>query len=303
MDGIQIEVAPVLDLGGVRFNLAGRPWATQGFRCAISGTPGGGKSYLMAVMAEEVHALGLPFAVIDPEGEHRALCALGGVARVAVQGGDVAFDEDWISLSLGLMRKGAGVVVDLSDLPEKEWAMRYGWFAEALLKMQRQTKRPAFLFLEEAHLFAPQKSRKRVAESLAITKQVARRGRKFGLSTVMASQRPADTEKDVLAQANARCFGRVEILADYEAIRRYLPCGVKMRTLRDLDSGEFFLSVSGEFNKVRIRRRRTPDLGSTPRVAYRQRDFLDLVDVVEEVRSELEASSRLRVFSLAGGEE
>jgi hypothetical protein len=301
MDGIQIEVAPVLDLGGVRFNLAGRPWATQGFRCAISGTPGGGKSYLMAVMAEEVHALGLPFAVVDPEGEHRALCALGGVARVAPDG-DIRFDEDWISLSLALMRKGAGVVVDLSDLPEKEWAMHYGWFAEALLKMQRAARRPAFLFLEEAHLFAPQKSRKRVAESLATTKQLSRRGRKFGLSTVMASQRPADTEKDVLAQANARFFGRVEILADYEAIRRYLPCGVKMRTLRDLDSGEFFLSVSGEFNQVKIRQRQTPDLGSTPRVAYRQRDFLDLVDAVEEVRAEVEARSRIHVFNLAGGE-
>jgi DNA helicase HerA-like ATPase len=301
MDGIQVEVLPILDLGGVRFNLAGRPWATQGFRCAISGTPGGGKSYLMAVMAEEVHALGLPFAVVDPEGEHRALCALGGVARVAPDG-DIRFDEDWISLSLALMRKGAGVVVDLSDLPEKEWAMHYGWFAEALLKMQRAARRPAFLFLEEAHLFAPQKSRRNVAESLAATKQVARRGRKFGLSTVMASQRPADTEKDVLAQANARFFGRVEILADYEAIRRYLPCGVKMRTLRDLDSGEFFLSVSGEFNQVKIRQRQTPDLGSTPRVAYRQRDFLDLVDAVEEVRAEVEARSRIHVFNLAGGE-
>jgi DNA helicase HerA-like ATPase len=301
MDGMQVEVLPILDLGGVRFNLAGRPWATQGFRCAISGTPGGGKSYLMAVMAEEVHALGLAFAVIDPEGEHCALCHLPGVARVAPDG-DIRFDEDWISLSLALLRKGAGIVVDLSDLPEKEWAMHYGWFAEALLKMQRAARRPAFLFLEEAHLFAPQKSQKRVAESLAVTKQLARRGRKFGLSTVMASQRPADTEKDVLAQANVRFFGRVEIEADWDAVRRYMPPGVRMRDLRDLESGEFYLSVSGEFNQVKIRQRHTPDLGSTPRVTYRQRDFLDLVDAVEEVRSELEASSRLRVFSLAGGE-
>jgi hypothetical protein len=207
---------------------------------------------------------------------------------------------DW---PLGITRGLTQIENVVVNLAEREWAMHYGFFATRLLQAQRAARRPAFLFLEEAHLFAPQKSRKRVAESLAITKQVARRGRKFGLSTVMASQRPADTEKDVLAQANARFFGRVEILADYEAIRRYLPCGVKMRTLRDLDSGEFFLSVFGEFNQVRIRQRRTPDLGSTPRVTYRQRDFLDLVDAVEEVRSELEASSRIRVFSLAGGEE
>jgi DNA helicase HerA-like ATPase len=296
MDGVTVAVAPILSLGyrdSLSFNLAGRPWDTQGFRCAISGTPGGGKSYLMAVMAEEVHELGLPFVVVDPEGEHKALLELGGVARVAAGGGgDIGFDEEWIGLALGLMGRGMGIVIDLSDLVEKEWAMHYCWFAQRLLEEQRRTRRAAFLFLEEAHLFAPQKNQRNLLESLAITKQLARRGRKFGISTVFASQRPADTEKDVLAQANVRFFGRVEIEADYEAVRRYLPSGVTMRALRDLDSGEFYLSVSGNFNRVRIRQRRTTDLGSTPVVVYQQRSFFDVPNAIEYVRAEMKRGRR-----------
>jgi hypothetical protein len=94
----------------------------------------------------------------------------------------------------------------------------------------------------------------------------------------------------------------VEIEADWDAIRRYMPPGVRMRDLRDLESGEFFLSVSGNFNQVKIRQRRTEDLGYTPRVAYQQRDFFDVVDLVEQVRAEVKAGTRVTVCSLAGQE-
>lgn len=289
MDGISISVSPVLDLGGVRFTLDRKPWITQGFRCVISGTPGGGKSYLMAVIAEEVHDLGLPFVIIDPEGEHSALRELQNVIRVGSQG-DIEFSEYWISMSLDLTSRGIGVVVDLSDLSEQDWPYFYTRFASSLLEQQRRTRQSLFLFLEEVHLFAPQKSTSRVRDSLLATKQLARRGRKLGISTVMASQRPADVEKDILAQANVRFFGRIEIEADYEAVRRYLPAGVRLHDLRDLDSGEFFLSVSGNFNRVRIRERRTPDLGGTPAILYQQRTFFDLIDVVEAVRQQYQIS-------------
>lgn len=281
----RIITLPILNLGGATFNLGNPPWTTQGFRCVVSGTPGSGKSYLMAVITEEVHELGVPFVVVDPDGEHRSLCELGGVARVAAGGGDISFDEDdWPGVAIRLLHMGAGLVLDFGDVPEDRWHWLYGWFARRFFEAQRQAPQATFFFLEEAHIFAPQKNPKAAMESLAITKQISRRGRKFGINTVFGSQRPADLEKDILAQSNVRFFGRVEIELDYRAIQRYLPPGIRMQSLRDLDSGEFYLSVSGDFNLVRIRERRTADLGATPPIAYRQRSFLDLVNAMEQAR-------------------
>ena len=293
---MQVSVAPILDLGDVSFDLSRSLWATQGFRCAVAGSSGSGKSYLMAVFAEEVHGLGLPFVVIDPEGEHRSLCELGGVARVGADPeADIVFGARWIDISLGVLAQGLGLVVDLSDFPG-DWQLEYAFFVRRFFKAWRERPRPVFFFLEEAHLFAPQKSQKRVAESLSITKQIARRGRKFGINWVFGRQRPGDLEKDVLAQANARFIGRVEILADYEAIRPYLPSAVHMLSFRDLRAGEFFLSVRGEFNRVAVRERRTRDLGSTPRIEYVQRDFLDVCQAVERAEALVSAGDEICVL-------
>lgn len=65
----ELSVLPTLDLGDVTFDLSRKLWATQGFRCVVAGSSGSGKSYLMSVLAEEVHALGLPFVVIDEQVE------------------------------------------------------------------------------------------------------------------------------------------------------------------------------------------------------------------------------------------
>ena len=92
-------------------------------------------------------------------------------------------------------------------------------------------------------------------------------------------------EKDILAQSNVRFFGRLEIEHDYRAIWPYLPPGVSMIKLRDLPTGEFFLSVAGDFNLVQIRERRTSDLGQTPPIRYRQDSFMDLLDVLPQARA------------------
>jgi DNA helicase HerA-like ATPase len=282
-----VMIAPVVNLGELSFNLSGSPWNTQGFRCAVSGASGSGKSYLLAVLAEEVHQLGIGWAIVDPDGEHRALQDLAGVARVGVSGGDLDFrDSTWAQLAVRLVRMGGGVVVDFSELRNPdEWHRLYTWFAGEFFEAHRREARPCFLFIEEAHIFAPQKMRKGTAESLEITTQIARRGRKFGINTVFGSQRPADLEKDIISQANVRFFGRLELEHDYKAVQSYLPSAVRLRTLQQLDAGQFYMTLGGYFRQVRIRERATPDLGATPAVTYRQRNFLDVVDMLEVARN------------------
>ncbi len=302
-DPMDYTPVPTLNLGlnsSLTFTLNRPPWITQGFRAVISGTPGSGKSYLMSVIAEEVHRLGVPFVVVDPEGEHRALRELGGVlvAGATGPGGDADVDLDepngrWIDDVIGRLAAGdvAGAVLDLADMDEDDGRLAYAYFARRFMRAQQLSRQPCFLFLEEAHIYAPQKDRKSAADSLAITKSIARRGRKFGINTVAGSQRPGDMEKDILAQANVRFFGRVEIEHDYKAIKRYLPRAVPMQTLRDLSTGEFYLSVSGDLHKVTIRQRQTTDLGATPPIVARprvkpgQHSIFEFVDAPESVRS------------------
>ena len=236
--------------------------------------------------AEEVHRLGLGFVVVDPDGEHKALCELGGVVRVARDAqSQVAFDGlggTWIDEVIELIADGSGAVLDLAEMDEDEQRTAYAYFAQRWFKAQQRQPQSVFLFLEEAHIFAPQKDRKRAADSLRVSKAIARRGRKFGINWVAGSQRPGDLEKDFIAQANVKWFGRAEIEHDYRAIAPYLPRSVGLQTLRNLGTGEFYLSVSGELNRVKIRARRTTDLGRTPPIVARQRSFFSVMNVTPD---------------------
>ncbi|MEO0146518.1 MAG: ATP-binding protein [candidate division WOR-3 bacterium] len=59
--------------------------------------------------------------------------------------------------------------------------------------------RPAFVVLEEAHLFCPDKESTRTK---TIASRIAREGRKFGLGLCLVSQRPKRLDPDVLSQMN-----------------------------------------------------------------------------------------------------
>lgn len=278
---------PVIDLGQVSFNLANNPWRDQGCRWVISGASGSGKSSLAAVVAEEVHGLGVPFCVVDPEGEYRGLRDLPGVLRVGARRArrpapDIPLEGvagKWIYQAVDALRDGAGVVLDLFRIDEAEQRLAYTYFLRAWLDSQEEDPQAAFLFIDECHIFAPQKIKKGAQEARDITATIARCGRKFGINWVLSSQRPRDVDKDVIAQGNCRFFGKVEIDRDYEALKIYLPRAVTFGALRALKAGEFYLSVAGGINLVAIRRRRTRDLAGTPPVIVRPRqaNFLDIV--------------------------
>lgn len=278
---------PVINLGPVAFNLANEPWSNQGWRCVISGASGSGKSSLVAVMAEEVHGLGVPFVIVDPEGEYGAFGDLPGVLRVGTrrahrQAPDLALEGvagKWIYESVDALRGGAGVVLDLFRMDETDQRLSYTYFLRAWLDSQEESPQAAFLFIDECHIFAPQKIKKGAQEARDITATIARCGRKFGINWVLSSQRPRDVDKDVISQGNCRFFGKVEIDRDYEALKTYLPRSVSFSNLRALVAGKFYLSYAGNFVLVTIRRRHTRDLAGTPPVIVRPRqaNFLDIV--------------------------
>ncbi|KKK48194.1 hypothetical protein LCGC14_3147600, partial [marine sediment metagenome] len=65
----------------------------QGFRAAIVGSSGSGKSYALGKMLEGVHALGIPMIMLDPESELWTFTELGALV-IGGEHGDVAYAPD-----------------------------------------------------------------------------------------------------------------------------------------------------------------------------------------------------------------
>lgn len=280
---IEMAVAPIIDFGnGFRINLANERWQTQGFRLAVAGSSGSGKSYLTSILIEELNGIGIPFLVVDPDGEYQSLCQIPGIKLAAPKGGDIALNwpnGGWITHCLKALDQGQGVIVDISDLGTDDQRWAYTQLLQRLWDNQRGRRskgqhRAMVLIIEEAHLFAPQKRAGEAAQSLEITVTIARRGRKHGLNTVFVSQRPGDLEKDVLGQSNIRIIMRLDLEHDFEAVKTLLPKGIKHETVLSLMTGEFFLRIGPDFHRVsRVRARLVPDLGQTPVLVYRQREM------------------------------
>lgn len=85
---------------------------------------------------------------------------------------------------------------------------------------QDRGKYPIVIVLEEAQNYIPEKSRKEV-ESIAkkVFERIAREGRKYGISLIITSQRPAELSKTVLSQCNSFIVHRLQNPDDQKYIR------------------------------------------------------------------------------------
>lgn len=254
---LSLQVAPIIDFGNqFRINLANERWQTQGFRLAVAGSSGSGKSYLTSILVEELNSIGVPFLIIDPDGEYKSLRHLDGVFVASLTDGDIPLDYRrgmWIKTVLEKIADSYGVVVDISDLPTDEQRLAYVGLLGQLWSNQRAARKEGqhqamVLIIEEAHIFAPQKRQSDV-QSLEITVTLARRGRKHGINTVFVSQRPGDLEKDVLGQSNVRIIMRLDLEHDFEAVRTLLPKEIKHRDVLGLQTGQFFLRIGPDFHR------------------------------------------------------
>lgn len=88
------------------------------------------------------------------------------------------------------------------------------------VRSQPRAEHPVLLVLEEAHRFIP--SRPPVSgasRSAAIFERIAKEGRKFGLSLLLASQRPSELSETVVAQCGTVIAHRLTHEADQNLLR------------------------------------------------------------------------------------
>lgn len=160
----------------------------------------------------------------DPLGNY--LKALMGVDPT---GGDT--ESDWPAAAnhqaqAGTHGDGPSVtILDLSlvanDVLENVTALLGRIIFDFAVRSQPRAEHPVLLVLEEAHRFIP--ARQDVnggsSRSAAVFERIAKEGRKFGLSLLLASQRPSELSETVVAQCGTVIAHRLTHEADQSLLR------------------------------------------------------------------------------------
>lgn len=120
------------------------------------------------------------------------------------------------------LRPGEMLVLDLSDLDDqKKKKFIVSLVASRLFKMRRKGSIPPFMLLvEEAHNFAPERSKIVHTPSKGIIEKIAREGRKFGAALCVVSQRPVQLSTTTLSQCNTHIILRVTNPNDLDHIKQ-----------------------------------------------------------------------------------
>jgi hypothetical protein len=181
----------------------------------------------------------------------------GGVDNIADLVGSILADTAQVS------------VVDCSMLAHDVLPCFSAVFGRVLLDLrtrtepQNRTDQPFVLILEEAHNYLrPHRQEENwgIRLSRDAFERISKEGRKFGLSLIIASQRPSDVSATVLSQCANFLIHRIQNPEDIEYFKRILPLGSKdlLDQLPILAPGEGLLLGSAVNVPSRIRVRK-PD--------------------------------------------
>jgi len=129
-------------------------------------------------------------------------------------------------------------ILDLSQLASEVLENVTALLGRLVLEfMQRNPDRgsfPVVLILEEAHHYIPADAKlERQQRAREVFEKIAKEGRKFGLSLLVASQRPSELSRTVLAQCNSFIVHRIQNPDDQEYFKSVIS-GVSRELLDQL---------------------------------------------------------------------
>lgn len=177
-------------------------------RMLIQANSGGGKSFLMRRLAEQLFGK-VQVIIIDPEGEFPTLREKFGYVLVG-QGGETSADVRSAGLvAEKLLELNASAVCDIFESFRKNPQGRHAWvkaFCNALLDAPKRLWHPAVIIIDEVHKFAPEKGAGESEASESVI-GLATAGRKRGFCLVGATQRLGKVRKDMTAEMLNRLVG------------------------------------------------------------------------------------------------
>lgn len=156
---------------------------------------------------------------------------------------------DWIKnlieQLLGFGNNNGIKIIDFSEVPSDILPLITGLIARLIFTVQQWTdaedRHPIAVFCDEAHLYLPVTASDNMDErGLRNFERIAKEGRKYGVSLVVISQRPADVSKTILSQCGNFIAMRLTNPEDQYVIRRLFPdnLGDFAEMLPILDVGE-----------------------------------------------------------------
>ena len=156
---------------------------------------------------------------------------------------------DWlpqlIEKVLGYGNNNGVKIIDFSEVPSDILPLITGLIGRLIFTVQQWTdaddRHPIAIFCDEAHLYLPVTAADNMDErGLKNFERIAKEGRKYGVSLVVISQRPADVSKTILSQCGNFIAMRLTNPEDQNVIRRLFPdnLGDFAEMLPILDVGE-----------------------------------------------------------------
>ncbi len=164
---------------------------------------------------------------------------------------DEAQKYDWLGeilcRLLGYSDGEKGIkIIDFSEVPSDVLPVVTGTLARLLYDVQfwmnPEKRTPFTIICDEAHLYLPVKEDADSLQKQALYnfERIAKEGRKYGVSILPVSQRPADVSKTILSQCNKLIVLRLTNERDKGVIKNLLPDALKstIEHLPLLDVGE-----------------------------------------------------------------
>lgn len=222
-------------------------------RLLIQANSGSGKSWTIRRILEQSHGK-VQQIVLDLEGEFATLREKFDYVLVG-KGGDVpASIKTAALLAQKLLELNVSAIIDLYELPAHERKHFAKLFLESLINAPKELWHNCLVFVDEAHVFCPEKGESEAAGAVI---DLATRGRKRGYCAILATQRISKLNKDAAAECNNKIIGRSS--QDIDMKRAADELGFigreQINSLRSLKPGEFYVfgpAVSDEVQKTTI---------------------------------------------------
>lgn len=186
-------------------------------------------------------------------------------------------------------------ILDLSGMPSSRLELLLGSVIEVLFESaiwgryldDGMTKRPLLLVMEEAHRYL---SAENTGLAKNLIRRIAKEGRKFGVGSMLVSQRPSEIDETILSQCGTLFSLRINNATDRARVKSAMADGLSgiIDALPILRTGEAI--VTGEAAKLPMRFKfRIPQEGQFPdskdpkiadswSKAAQQSNFIELVN-------------------------
>lgn len=170
---------------------------------------------------------------------------------------DISF-EDTLKQLLGYSNKSNVTVIDLSGVPFEVLSItvslisriifEYGYFYKRLRSSKDKEEKinndiPILLVYEEAHKYVPNSDLAKYRSSKKSIERIAKEGRKYGVTLLLASQRPSEISETIFSQCNNFVAMRLTNPNDQNYVKKLLPdtLGSLIEKMPALKAGEALL--------------------------------------------------------------